>query len=101
MGAIGVGVADAVDDGDFAFIPQIFDGAHAGVKSEVIVNGQDGVGSDVNRGSEIVIKTVAVRYYGVEAVIAAAKLYHYQLFVALRNHHLLLSGRMFANGSSE
>ena len=40
VGAVGVGVADAVDDGHLTLIPQPFHRPHAGVEANLIIQGQ-------------------------------------------------------------
>ena len=55
MRVVGIGVADAVDDGHFAGVVEALDGAHVGVKAQMIVDRQDLVGGDVDRRPIVVI----------------------------------------------
>ena len=80
-------IADAVDNGDFPLIPQAFDGPHVGMEAEGIIDGQDILGRNVDRGAEIVVEPVGVWDNGVEAVVAAAQLYDYKRFVSYGGRH--------------
>jgi hypothetical protein len=87
VGAIGVRIADAVDNGDFPLIPQAFDGPHARIKAKGIIDGQDILGRNGDRRAEIVVEPVGVWDNGVEAVVAAAQLYDHKRFVSYGGRH--------------
>ena len=71
MGAIGVLVPDALDDGHITFIPQRLHRGHAGVESNFIVERQYPVLGNVHRGARIVVPAIAVGHNRVQAIVAA------------------------------
>ena len=79
--AVGVRVADAMDDGDLPLVPEPLDGLHARTESGPVVDGQDIFGLDVDRTPEVVVEPVAVGHDGVEIVVSAAELDDHQLVV--------------------
>src|SRR5262245_64648594 len=78
VGAIGVRIADTIDNGDFPLIPQTFDGPHTRMEAESIIYRKDILGRDVDLGAEIIVEPVGVWDNGVEAVVTAAQLYDYK-----------------------
>src|SRR5207247_10988648 len=84
---IGVAIPNVVDDGDFALIPQAFDRLHTRIEAKGLIEGQDCLGRNMHRGTEIVIEVVRVWHNGVEAVIASAQLDDYKRFVSYGGSH--------------
>ena len=75
--AIGVGVADAIDDGYFALVPQRFDRPHVRVETKMIVYGEHILCIEVDIGPEIVVEAVAIGDNCVETVVCSGKLHHH------------------------
>ena len=89
VGAIGVRVADALDDGHLSLVVQTLEGCGVGIHRQLIVDGQDIVLAHHNFLAGVVIVLVGVGHYGVHEVVAAGKLNNYQrLFPALGGHIL-------------
>src|SRR5207248_11373314 len=89
---------DTVDNGNFPLIPQAFNGPHAGMETEAIIDGQDILGGNLDRRAEIVVQPVGVWDNGIEAVITAAQLDDYKGFVSYGGRHgipplVVLAGR--------
>ena len=79
MGAVGVGIADVLDDREVAVVEQGFqlEGA-LGVEAEILVDFEDLLGGNGEPGPSLVIGVVAVRYEGVESIVAAGELDDHQ-----------------------
>jgi hypothetical protein len=84
-----MGIANTVNDGDFAFIPQAFDRPHTRVKAKGMINGQDIFWRNLDRRAKIVVEPVGVWDNGVEAVVAATQLYNDKCFVSYGGRHSL------------
>jgi hypothetical protein len=69
--AIGVGVADALHDGQVTGLPQRPQSLHGGVQADVIVQADHHVARLLQRGAGLVVEVVGVGDDGVEAVVAA------------------------------
>ncbi len=78
MRTVGIGVSDAVNHGNLALVPQGLYRPHVGVEAEVIVNGQDLVRRDADRGAVVIVEGVAIRDHCVERIIRSNQLEHHQ-----------------------
>ena len=74
MGARGVGVAHAVDDGDAALVVEGLDGAHLGMEADLVIQGQDALFRDADHGAILPVEGVGVRDDSVQVVVAAGHL---------------------------
>ena len=89
VGAVGVLVADALDNGNLPFIPQGLHRAHAGVEANIAVEGEYLFLRDMHRGAGVVILSAAVRHDCIQAVVPAGELYYNQSLFAFVASHLL------------
>lgn len=78
VGAVGVGVADALDDGGLAVVEELFERAHLGVEADAVGVGagelEGFVLADADAGAGLVVLGHAVGDDGVEPVVAAGEL---------------------------
>ena len=84
MRAIGIGITDALDDGEIAVVVQIdFSGAEIGMQADVVVDLENCVGGMGDAGAGAVIDVVGVGDDGAESVVAAGELDDDQDFAVL------------------
>jgi len=74
VGAVGVGIADALDDGGVAIIVEFLEGGEVGVQADVAVDLEDILGIVAESGAGAVVMVIGVGNDGVEAIIAAGEL---------------------------
>ena len=84
MGARGVLVPYAVDNGDFAFVIELLDRPHVGVEGQLVVYGKDFVLGNADAWTGVPVMRVGVGNDGVEIVVGSGELEH--------NHHRVLLG---------
>ena len=65
MGVAGIRIANAQEDGHFAFVPVLLQGTHCGVKPNLVIEFKDLFLSDTQLGSEVAIQTIGVRDNGI------------------------------------
>ena len=95
-----VGIPDAVDDGDLAFVPKRLDGRHVGVESEPPVNGNHLVSGDSDVGTEVVIMSIRVGDNGVQRVIRASQLDYNEGPAVIGGGHLAKASLMSTTESA-
>jgi len=74
VGAVGLRVADVLDDGDLALLEQLANGSQGGVKAHVIVKLDYIRFGDADGRAHLVIELVGVGHDRVQAVVSAAEL---------------------------
>jgi hypothetical protein len=74
VGAIRVGVADALEDGQLAIFEEVLHRGEVGMKANMVGDFQDGLGVNAEGGALAVVGVVGVGHDGVQAVIAAGEL---------------------------
>ena len=93
MGAGRVFVADALDDGDLALVPQVLDCSDVGVESQGVVDGQHLVGGDAHVGPRVVVVGIGVGHHRAQRIVSPGELQYYQDGVSLGCGHYLLLPR--------
>ena len=88
--AIGVGVSDAVDDGDAPVVIELLQGSEDGVEAVMVVDVQDVFLSHADGGAIVAVERVGVGDHGVHVVVAAGQLYDNQDRVAVYAGHCTL-----------
>ena len=86
VGAVGYGVADAVDDGDLAVVVQVLDRAHRGVEAVLVVQRNYVFLLNADVGPVVDVLRVGVRDNAVEIVVAARELDYDELAVLSCTH---------------
>ena len=83
VGPGGIFEPDAVDDGHLAIVVHLLKRAHVGVKSQLVVDGQDLVLGDVYLGPVVPVFAAGVRDYRVENIVGSGKLQndHHRVFL--------------------
>src|SRR5690606_32554258 len=74
MAAVGVGVADVLHDGEFAFAEEVAHGGAGFVEGDFVVERKGGVFRDGDVGAEIEVAGIFVGDAGVEAVVSTGEL---------------------------
>ena len=74
VGARGVGVSHAVDDGEVALVVGVLERSHLGMQPDGGVDGNDILFGDADGGPVVVVHAVGVGDDGVEVVVAAGHL---------------------------
>ena len=83
MRAVGVRVADAVDERDVALVPEILDRSERRIESELVVKIQHLVLRNVDEGPVVVVLPVAVRNDRIQGIVAARKLQDYECLLVM------------------
>jgi len=92
VGAVRVGIADALQDGYFTLVVHVFDRGHGRVEPNLVVNGQDVFRSYINHFAVIVVMRVAVGDERIQGVIGPSHLKNYQNRIFLiGGHHFSLA----------
>ena len=78
MRAVGIRIADALNDGELARVVKFLETGQARMQSDIVVQFQNVPGGNVDAGAGLVIKIVRVWNHGVEAVIAAGQFDHHE-----------------------
>ena len=89
MGAGGVGIADAVDDGQVALVVEFLQHPHTGMKGQFVVDPEHFPVGNAHGRPVVPIQGVGVGDDGVQVVVAAGKLQHHQDRVFLVAGHSL------------
>ena len=74
VGAVGVGIADALDDGHLSGVVEVFEGGEVGVEGDGGCAEGEQVGAEADGGAGAAIVIVVERGDGGEAVVAAGEL---------------------------
>ena len=74
MRAVGVGVADALDNRHLALVVQVLERAHGRVEANVVIQAEHLLLRHPNGGAVVGVERVAVGDQGVDCVVAARKL---------------------------
>ena len=91
MGANRIGIADSLDDRNFALVVQILDRGHGRVKPNLVIDGQNLVGFHLQLGPVVPVVGVVVGDDGVQGIVGARHLQNHQHWVFLiRGHGFLL-----------
>jgi hypothetical protein len=86
-----MGIAHALDDGNSAFVIELLQGGHVGVKTNPVVDPQHLVLRYSYRRAVVLVQRVAVRHYRVKSVISPGQLQDYQYRVFFGRSHVLFS----------
>ena len=70
VGAVGVLVADPIDDGHLALVPERLHRTHAGVEADLVVERNDLVLGYIDLGAGIVVAPIGVGNHRVEVVVS-------------------------------
>ena len=91
MGAVRVGVADALYHRNFALVEHVLDWAEVGVEGEVVVDRQHFLAINLDQLAIVVVGRAVVRDESVHEVVAARKLHynHDRVFSVTVGWHLV------------
>ena len=78
MRAVWVGVPDALENGNLALVVQVLQGAHGGVKADIVVEAEHLLVGHADGGAVVGIERIAVGDQGVYGVVAARELQNHQ-----------------------
>ena len=81
VGPVGVGVADALNDGELALVPEALEGLHAGPQPDVVVDLDDVVLGYAHGRAIVVVVAAGVRDDRVEGIVATRELNYHELAV--------------------
>ncbi|MFO0844265.1 MAG: hypothetical protein U0797_18025 [Gemmataceae bacterium] len=88
VGAVGVGVADALHDGQLARLPHRPQPRQRRVQADVVVQADDDLPGQPQRGADLVVEVVGVWGDGVDAVVSAGQFHHDEDVVLARRGRL-------------
>lgn len=78
MGAIGVGITDALDNGQVALIQELVETAQGGVEGQVLIDFQQVLIGQGQAGSGASVMVIGPGDQGIEAIVAASQLEDHQ-----------------------
>ena len=87
VGAVGVGVADALQDRDLPLVVHIFYRGHGRVEPNLVIDGQDVFRRDIHHRPVVHVMGVAIGDEGIQGVIGPRHLKNYQHRVFLVGGH--------------
>ncbi len=92
MRAVGVGVANALDDGHIPLIPKLLQRCHGRIEADRIIDGQDLLRVDPHHRTVVHVERVGVGDDGIEGIIAPRQLEDHQhvIFLMIRHQQTLL-----------
>ena len=91
MGVARVLVADAQENGQLPFVPELLQRTHGGVESQVVIDGNNLPFGNAQSGAIVPIQGIAIGNHGIQAIVAAGKGQNGQYRVFLCRNHILFS----------